>query len=76
MKDALKKMFTPDQPASIQATVQGRISTGRYELADDTGRKLQADSGLIWSPGARVIVQSGRIVSAGGQAQTIKTYEV
>lgn len=76
MKEALKKLFTPDQPTSITATVQGRISTGRYQLADDSGRILQADSGLIWSPGSRVIVQAGRIVSAGGQSQTIKTYEV
>lgn len=76
MKEVLKKLFTPDSPASISATVLRWISPNRYELQDDSGRILQADTTNILSPKTRVIVQSGRIVAVVGRNQTIRTYEV
>lgn len=74
-RTALSNLFRPEAPASIAATVTGRIATGRYSLTDDAGRTIQADSGLVWTPGSRVTVQAGRIVAAAG-ATTIRTYEV
>jgi hypothetical protein len=76
MKDVLKKLFTPETPAGVSATVLRWISPNRYELQDDSGRKLQADTTNVLSPGARVIVQAGRIVAVIGRNQTIRTYEV
>lgn len=76
INSALKTIFAQSPPSSIVATVTGRISPARYQLADDAGRIIQADSSLIWSPGSRVTVQSGRIVASAGAVGTIKTYEV
>ncbi len=76
IKEALNNLFSPAAPASIVATVRRRIRADRYELTDDAGRLLQADSSAFWSPGARVTVTSGRIVAAAGRINAIKTYEV
>jgi hypothetical protein len=76
MKDVLKRMFAPETAARIEAAVIGRVGTGKYEVRDDMGRILRVDSSLIWPPGKRVIVQSGRIVASAGAVQTIKSYEV
>lgn len=74
-RTALQNLFRPVTPPSILATVTGRISIGRYSLQDDAGRTIKADSSLVWSPGSRVTVQSGRIVASAGTT-TIKRYEV
>lgn len=75
-KNLLKKLFTPDQPTTVTATIRRRLGPGRYELTDDAGRNFPADSFAAWAPGGRVIVQFGRIVDQAGQVTTIKTYEV
>jgi len=77
MKELLAKIMDPPPTATSAATVQRRLSPGRYELRDDLGRTLQADAEAFYSPGAVVLVQSGRIVGrVGGDQTIIKTYEV
>lgn len=75
-KTILKNLFAPPQPASITATVKRRLAPTRYELTDDSGLMIQAESTAVWSPGSRVIVQAGRIVASAGIAKTIRVYEV
>lgn len=76
MKEELNNIFAVRSPVSIIATVRKRLSPGRYELRDDAGNLLIAESVVSWSPGSRVKVEGGRIVAAGGALQTIKVYEV
>ncbi|MGV0961807.1 MAG: hypothetical protein ACOYB1_18435 [Limnohabitans sp.] len=76
MKEVLNKLFAQDTPASVPATIIRWLSPGRYELEDDAGRKLQADTTAILSPGTRVMVQADRIVAVIGRNQSIRTYEV
>jgi hypothetical protein len=76
MKEVLKKMFESDVQRRISATVRRRISAGTYELQDDNGRVIQAASTLFWSPGTRVLIQQGIIVSRWGGQKSTKTYEV
>lgn len=76
MKEILQKLFAKDPAGAFTATVSRRLAPGRYELVDDSGRILQADTTLILSPLQRVTVQTGRVVSLSGPKQTIKTYEV
>ncbi len=76
MKQELSNIFSVPKPVSITATIRSRISPGRYSLADDTGRILQAESTNTWYPGSRVVVENGRIVSSGGRYGNIKIYEV
>jgi hypothetical protein len=76
MKEILQKLFAIDGAASTTAAVIRRLSPGRYELADDSGRILQADATLSLVPGQRVVIQTGRVVSLSGRQQSIRTYEV
>lgn len=75
-KTILKNLFATTQPASITATVRRRIAPNRYELTDDSGLLIHADTTATWAPGRRVIVQGGRIVDSAAKAKTIKIYEV
>jgi len=76
MKDILKKLFAPTEPVAIAATVVRRIRQGLYELTDDAGRTIQADSPDAWATGDRVRIESGRIIGFAAMAPTIKIYEV
>jgi hypothetical protein len=76
MKEILKKLFIKESAAPIAATVIRRLSPGRYELTDDSGRTIQADATIALSPFQRVTVQAGRVIALSGRQQTIRTYEV
>jgi hypothetical protein len=76
MKEILQKLFSPATPATVTAAVIRRLSPGRYELADDSGRIIQADATLTLVPGQRAIIQSGRVIALSGRQQSIRTYEV
>jgi phosphoglucomutase len=76
MKDILSRLAGPLPKTSHSATVQRRLSATRYELRDDLGRIIQADSDTAYAPGVAVLVQAGRIVARVGTSQNIKTYEV
>jgi hypothetical protein len=76
MRYALKNLFEQESSDRITAIITGRISLGTYELQDDNGRILQASSTLFWSPGTRVLIQAGIIISRWGGQKSTKTYEV
>ena len=76
IKTALVKIFTPDKPVRITATVNRRISSGRYELTDAAGSIIIADSIDVYPPRAQVIVQGGQIIAMAVPAKPIKIYEV
>lgn len=76
MKEILAKIMQPTAAPTIAATVVRRLAPGRYELRDDLGRLLQADSSVDYAPESSVLVQSGRIVSRSGNRSTIRIYEV
>ena len=76
IKEALKNIFITTRQGGTAATIRRTLATGRYELADDAGRLLQADADVVWEAGSRVIVMGGRIVARTSPAKTIKTYEV
>ncbi len=77
IKTALERMFKPTEPTTIIATVVKRVSEGKFQLVDDTGREFTAFSSIDWPPQRRVLVQSGRIIqSSTGTAGSIKTYIV
>lgn len=76
MKEILARLVATPPPTSQRATVVRRLSPGRYELRDDLGRMLPADSDVAYAPGVAVLVQAGRIVARAGTLQNIKTYEV
>mgnify|MGYP000965394368 CR=1 FL=1 len=76
MKDVLSKIMQPATAPQMSATVLRRLAPGRYELRDDLGRVVQADSDLAYAPGATVLIQSGRIVARAAATTAIRTYEV
>lgn len=76
MKDILGKLFGDNGQTTIYATTNKRLSPGRYEFIDDSGRIIRADTDLIISPTQRVIIQNGRVVSLSGINEKIRTYEV
>lgn len=76
INDVVKNLFAKTPPSQVDATVIRRVSAVRYEVEDDAGRRMLADSTATWRPGNRVIIQRGRIVSRGGARKTIKNYEV
>lgn len=76
MKDLLTKIMTPAVATQTTATVLRRLAPGRYELRDDLGRTVQAESDAVYPPGVSVLLQSGRIIARAATPQNIKTYEV
>ena len=76
MKDVLSRIMQPATAPQVSATVLRRLAPGRYELRDDLGRVVQAESDIAYAPGANVIVQSGRIVARAAAPAAIRTYEV
>lgn len=76
MKELLGKIMQPEATTTTRAEILRRLVPGRYELRDDLGRTLQAESETSYAPGVAVLVQAGRIIARAGSAETIKTYEV
>jgi hypothetical protein len=76
VKEILGKIMQPEATATTRAAILRRLVPGRYELRDDLGRTLQAESDIAYAPGVAVLVLSGRIVARAGNSETIKTYEV
>ena len=76
MKDVLSRIMQPAPAPQVSATVLRRLAPGRYELRDDLGRVVQAESDAVYPPGVSVLLQSGRIIARAAAPQNIKTYEV
>ena len=74
--DILKNLFVNEDTSQNTVEVLSKVSSGRYEVRDDLGNVFQVDSSSTWANGERVVIQLGRIVSKGGQAPNIKTYQV
>jgi hypothetical protein len=75
-KTTLAKIFAPAGPGTRAATVTARLSRGLYQLTDERGRPIQAESTALYAPGARVLVAGGRIVGTTGRASAGKTFYV
>ena len=76
MKDVLNRLFGTTESGTIYATTNRRLSPGRYEFTDDSGRIIQADTNLQIAPSQRVIIQNGWVISLSSKAEKIRTYEV
>jgi hypothetical protein len=76
MKEIIKNIFSKKNEDSIQVTISKRITPGKYETIDDSGRSYIVFSSISWYPGSRVIIQNDRIIASSGTIETIKTYEV
>ena len=72
----LKNLFSPTPPSQVSATVKRRLEDGKYEVEDDSGNIFPSYTSSIWSPGERVMIQNGRIVSKAGSISGIKVYQV
>ena len=75
-KEALIKLFSPEQQVSIIVTILKRTSGDLYQQIDDSGRLLQARGSIPRYPGDRVIVQNEIIISAIGKGKEVKTFMV
>lgn len=77
MRSVLENIFNPPDTSAKLTTVQKRISPSKYEVVDDVGRTTLVDSDFLnISPGKRVVVQLGRIISIVGKSEVVKNYRV
>lgn len=76
MRKVLSRMFKPDEPPRIFATIVMVREDGRYIVADDWARKSTVEGDRGYMPGLAVIVQGGRIVATGSRKPAAKTIRV
>jgi hypothetical protein len=75
-RDILQRLVAPADPPRLFAEVLARRPDGRYKVRDDLQRTFTVDGDGGYLPGARVIIQAGRIVDTGSRAAITKTIRV
>jgi len=76
MRQVIDNLFRSPEPAKRFCRVVKPLSSGRYQVQDTQGRKIDVDADATWPIGDGVTVSQGRIVSRAARFIKPKTYEV
>lgn len=75
-REILSRLVAPADPPRLFAEVLSRRPDGRYQVRDDLQRVFTVDGDAGYLPGAKIILQAGRIVSTGERSPITKTIRV